>query len=93
MLRDLLNERRWRLGDLSDCVVIVLHRGAPDDRREIPGHAISAVLSGGLEVVASAGGWAFDGDAAPIDVIDTVVVPFHRVLEVRAPDGTSLWRR
>ena len=79
-LRDLFNERRWRSQDLERLVVVIRHRGAPEDERRIVGADILAVEGGGLTVV------AVDASGAPVDD-GRAFIPYHRVLRVYAPEG------
>ena len=76
-LRDLFNERRWKAGDLDRLEIDVRHRGAPDDRRTVFGGAIREIGPNGLTV---------DDPLA----LEPVFLPFHRVLEVRGPEGV-IW--
>lgn len=79
MLRDLLNQHRWRDGDLPGLALTVTHRGAPGDVRVISGSAIADIVSKGLHLIREE------------DAEDTFI-PFHRVLRVDGPDG-SIWVR
>jgi len=38
--REVLNELKWHRGRLEDAQIIILHRGAPGDRKVIPGSDI-----------------------------------------------------
>lgn len=88
-LRDLLNERRWHAGDLDQLVLEVRHRGAPDDVRMVPGHAIREIGSSGL---------ILDPPEVSLDEEDEdddegeLHLPWHRVLMVRH-GSEVLWRR
>lgn len=80
-LRDILNRARWGAENLHDLEVVVVHRGAPDDRRAIAGSRIVAVLPAGIEVAPDA------------DESDSVFVPYHRFLQVRQSQGAALWSK
>jgi len=85
-LRELLNDHKWHLADLSRLRVIVRHRGAPDDEREIEGSSVLAIGPEGIEVQADAG---LDAER---DLEDgKVFIPFHRILRV-VGEGV-LWQR
>jgi hypothetical protein len=60
--------------------VHVLHRDAPDDRRDILGIRIAAIRSAGIELVPEA------------EEGDTIFVPYHRFLAIFGPDG-MLWSK
>lgn len=94
-LRELLNERRWHRGDLDTLEVVIRHRGAPRDERVVPGAAIADIGPRGLTVrhdVAVTLLLGGDPDEAPEGDDGDVWIPYHRVLEVRAPAGT-LWSK
>jgi uncharacterized protein (UPF0248 family) len=71
-----LNRLKWT-GRLSSCSVVILHRGAPGDRKVINGGDIT-------ELKKSCFTYSSSGRECTI--------PLHRVLEIRA-DGDTLWRR
>lgn len=81
MLRDLLNRAHWRDAQLHALEIHVLHRGAPRDRRVIPGSRITAVRSAGVELSPET-----EGEG-------TVFVPYHRFLAIYGPDGDELWSK
>jgi RNA 3'-terminal phosphate cyclase (ATP) len=80
-LRDLLNRAHWRDAQLHALEIHVLHRGAPRDRRVIPGSRISGVRSAGVELSPETEGG------------DMVFVPYHRFLAIYGPDGDELWSK
>src|SRR5688500_2820295 len=85
-VRELLNERKWGRGDLGSLEVVVRHRGSPGDVRVVFGGEIGEIRPGGLLVRADPyldEGVADDGQ---------VFLPWHRVLQVRGPEGV-LWAR
>lgn len=42
--RDVLNRLKWEEGhDIEDVRIVILHRGAPDDRMTIPGKDITSI--------------------------------------------------
>ncbi len=78
-LRELLNRVRWRDAGLHAIEVHVLHRGAPGDRRVIPGSRITAARSAGIELTPET------------EEGDPIFVPYHRFLTIMGPDGVELW--
>jgi RNA 3'-terminal phosphate cyclase (ATP) len=78
-LRDLLNRARWRDAGLHALEVHVVHRGAPGDRRVIPGSRITAVRAGGVELSPEA------------EEGDPIFVPYHRFLAIVGSDGSTIW--
>ncbi|MBX3248110.1 MAG: RNA 3'-terminal phosphate cyclase [Myxococcales bacterium] len=76
-LRDILNRARWRDENLHALELVVLHRGAPGDRR---------VVSGALVTDVGPSGVTLDGQGLEEDVF----LPYHRFLAIRGPDG-ALW--
>jgi uncharacterized protein (UPF0248 family) len=87
-LRDMLNARRWRDGDLDRVEIDVVHRGAPGDQRTVYGDAITAVVAEGVRLRASHSSWAAEDETDDGEVF----IPFHRMIRVRHPDGT-LWEK
>jgi RNA 3'-terminal phosphate cyclase (ATP) len=78
-LRDILNRARWASGDLHTLRVVVVHRGAPNDQRVIAGGSILDVQPEGIEL-------------APEEAeAESVFVPYHRFLAIRAADGCAIW--
>jgi RNA 3'-terminal phosphate cyclase (ATP) len=78
-LRDILNRARWRDHELAELALVVLHRGAPDDRRTVFGSAIADVTATGVVLVPEA------PDAEP------GFLPYHRFLAVLDRQGAVLW--
>jgi RNA 3'-terminal phosphate cyclase (ATP) len=78
-LRDLLNQARWRDGNLHTWSVDIVHRGLPGDRREVLGSRIAKVLAGGIEI---------EGDESDSD---TIFIPYHRFLQVRGGQNQVVW--
>lgn len=76
--REFLNQHRWHHDDLSELVVLVVHRGAPGDQRRVLGEAIADITGDGFTV------------AADDEAEDVVFIPFHRVLRVLR-GGVTLW--
>lgn len=87
-LRELLNARRWRDGDLERVEIDVVHRGAPGDRRVVHGDAITDIGAEGVHVRAVHSAWSSDEDQEEGEVF----IPFHRMLAVRHPSGV-LWEK
>ena len=71
-----LNRLKWT-GRLDGCEVVILHRGAPDNRRVIRGRDISAVKKSCFYYI--------ENDRE-------MVMPLHRILEIRS-EGKMLWKR
>ncbi|MCU0671922.1 MAG: RNA 3'-terminal phosphate cyclase [Myxococcota bacterium] len=77
-LRELLNRARWRDGALHALELVVVHRGAPSDRRVVSGARVTEVGAGGVTI------------APERDDEDETFLPYHRFLAVRGADG-ALW--
>lgn len=77
-LRDLLNRARWSDANLHALELVVVHRGAPGDRRTVSGALVSDVGAVGVTLAP-----AHDDEEAPF-------LPYHRFLAVRGPEGL-LW--
>lgn len=75
--REAINKLKWT-GGLSGCIVLVRHRGAPGDVKELRGELIKEVGKDYLVYV--------EGDAE-------ACIPYHRVLEVRNSKGRVVFRR
>jgi len=41
--RDVLNRLKWDVGSLADATIVIVHRGAPDDRMRIPGGDVVSI--------------------------------------------------
>jgi uncharacterized protein (UPF0248 family) len=77
MVYRVLGRLLWK-GALGRADVVILHRGAPRDRKLIPGSRITEVKKSYLV--------CRDGANRK------VTIPLHRVLEVRL-DGRQIWKR
>jgi RNA 3'-terminal phosphate cyclase (ATP) len=77
-LRELLNRARWRDGALHALELVVVHRGAPGDRRVVSGARVTDVGAGGVTI------------APERDDEDETFLPYHRFLAVRGAEG-ALW--
>lgn len=77
-LRDLLNRARWRDGTLHALELVVLHRGAPGDRRVVSGARVTEVGAAGVTVTPDH------------EDEDATFLPYHRFLAVRGQDG-AVW--
>lgn len=75
--RDALNELKWHQDALDRVVVWYRHRGAPDDRRAVPGTQILELGRSFLRIHGPHGGTS---------------IPYHRVLVIER-DGKPVWRR
>lgn len=81
-LRDILNRARWRDENLHALELVVLHRGAPGDRRVVSGALVTDVGASGVTL----DGQGSEGRAAE----EEVFLPYHRFLAIRGSDGV-LW--
>ena len=77
MVYRVLGRLLWR-GGLERAEVVILHRGAPGDRKVIPGRQVTSVKRGYL---------LYRNDSG-----EEIIIPLHRVLEVRL-NGETLWKR
>ena len=71
-----LNRLRWK-GGLNAARVVILHRGAPGDRKVIPGSSITQVKKSCF--------YYKDGNRESF-------MPLHRVMEITV-DGEAIWKR
>ncbi len=71
-----LNRLKWN-GRLSSCTVVILHRGAPGDRKTIAGGEITE-LKKSYFTYSSSG--------------RECTIPLHRVIEIKA-GGEIIWKR
>jgi uncharacterized protein (UPF0248 family) len=76
MVFQTLNKLKWA-GSLDKCEIVILHRGAPEDRKAIPGGKLTELKK-----------TYFSYDSGR----EEVTIPLHRVLEVRL-DGKTVWKR
>ena len=77
MVYRVLGKLLWK-GGIKEAEVVILHRGAPDDRKTIPGRRIKEIKKGFLVYLNQQG--------------EETVIPYHRVLEVRK-DGKAIWKK
>ena len=75
--RDVLNRLKWYEKNLKRASVVILHRGAPGDRREIKGKDIENLGKGFMSVRSAEG---------------EVEIPYHRILKIEV-DGKVVWER
>lgn len=76
--REVLNKLKWSgEAKLSDVRVMILHRGAPDDRRVIEGKDILELGRSFMRVVSPEG---------------EVEIPYHRILRIAA-GGHVIWEK
>lgn len=76
--REVLNRLKWGgTNRLQSANVIILHRGAPNDRRVIDGTEIIELGSGFMRVVAPEG---------------EVEIPYHRILQIEV-GGRVIWKK
>ena len=76
MVYQTLNKLKWT-GKLDRCEIVILHRGAPDNKRIITGDRITEVRK-----------TYFSYDNGK----EEVTIPFHRVLEITV-DERNVWKR
>lgn len=76
MVFQTLNKLKWT-GKLSKCRIVIIHRGAPDDRKVITGNQLT-------EVKRSYFSYELQGRETTI--------PNHRVLEIIL-DGKVIWKK
>lgn len=86
-IRDVLNSRRWHRHDLDQLELEIVHRGAPGDRRTLPGWTITDIGSTGVTIDRFKAGDPIDDDADPHSFI-----PYHRIVSIRL-GGETLWQR
>jgi len=69
LIRDLLNQLKWDpKEDINDYIIVYIHRGALNDRRQIPAHFIKEIY---------VGSFLFTLDE------EETIIPFHRIIEIR----------
>jgi len=77
-IRDILNKIKWSLdGGLSDCEIVIEHRGAPGNLKVIKGGNIRDIAPRAL-IVQEEG--------------EEVIIPFHRIREIRKGKAV-LWSK
>ncbi len=76
MVFQTLNKLKWT-GKLKGCEVIILHRGAPENKKTIQGEKITEIKRS-----------YFSYDSGR----EEVTIPLHRILEVRLK-GKIIWKR
>lgn len=79
-IRDLLNRLRWHPEeDIKDYEITFIHRGAFQDKKTIPAKEIVDILSSYFTYK---------------EHKEIVVIPFHRILEIRnRKTGEISWRK
>ena len=73
---NILNKYKWA-NQLDKCIVIILHRGAPNDRMEISGNQILELAKTYFVYRNSVG--------------EESTIPFHRVREILF-EGKNVWK-
>lgn len=86
-IRDVLNSRRWHRQDLDELEIEIVHRGAPGDRRVLPGWAVTDIGGNGVTIDRFKAGDEV-GDDADLESF----IPYHRVVEIRRA-GEILWSK
>ena len=84
MVFEVLNRLKWE-GGLRDAEIVILHRGAPNNRKVVDGQDIDQVKRGYITFQKVSRDWrvAPGGETR---------IPLHRILEVWK-DGKLLWKR
>ncbi len=77
MVYRVLGKLLWK-GGLPKTEIIIIHRGAPENKKTIPGRSVTEVKKSYLVYVT--------------DVDEETTVPLHRIMEVRF-DGKIVWKR
>ena len=78
MVYETLNRLKWK-GGLEDCEIVILHRGAPGDKKVIHGKSVTEVKKSYFYYKDSTSG-------------RETYIPLHRVLEIRL--GVKvIWKR
>jgi len=75
--RDVLNKLKWYGQNLDRATVTIIHRGAPNDRREINGKDIINLGKGFMNVRSPEG---------------EVEIPYHRIVKIKV-DNKVVWER
>lgn len=78
MVYSVMGKLRWK-GGLERAEITILHRGAPGDRKAVPGRSVIEVKQGFFTYQSLQG-------KVP------AVIPMHRIMEVRV-DGEPAWKR
>lgn len=77
-IREMLNKIKWsEKGGLAGLEIVILHRGAPGNRRVIRGEDIIDIAP--RAIICSEGG-------------GEVIIPYHRILSL-IKDGKEVWSR
>lgn len=84
MVFEVLNRLKWEQG-MKGVEVVILHRGAPNNRKVISGEAVQEVKRGYFTYQLMSRDWrmAPGGETR---------IPMHRIFEVWK-DGRILWKR
>ena len=77
MVYHVLGRLAWK-GGIEKVDIVILHRGAPDDRKTVHGRDITSVKKGHFVYTDITG--------------RETTIPLHRILEVRV-DGKAVWKR
>ena len=79
-LREILNELKWHPErDLTNCEIVYVHRGAPDNKKTISGKTVKTIGPS----------YFIYGEMG----IETFI-PFHRIIEIKDyTTGKIIWRR
>jgi uncharacterized protein (UPF0248 family) len=73
-----LSRLKW-IGGLGGCEIVIVHRGAPGNRKTIPGKKVTEVKKSYFYYKSGKGG-------------KETCIPLHRILEVRV-EGKAVWKR
>ncbi len=78
IFQDFFNKVKWHLESLDKVKVTIIHRGAPNDQREILGKDIHGIRSGSLTLN------ALDDEG------DFIRIPYSRILTI-SYDDKIIW--
>lgn len=78
MVNNILNKLKW-VGGIKQSEIVILHRGAPEDRKIIPGKNVT-------EIKKSYFHYKEDGSGRE------TYIPLHRILEIRSGKNI-IWKR
>jgi uncharacterized protein (UPF0248 family) len=96
MVYGVLGKLKWR-GGLESAEIMILHRGAPGDRKAVRGSDVLEVKQGFFTYspdsrVREGPGASAARNKSYVAGREATVIPLHRVLEVRL-DGKPVWKR
>lgn len=75
--REVLNKLKWHEGNLERAKILILHRGATNDRKVISGAEIASLPRGYMVVRGMEG---------------KLEIPYHRILQIEV-NGKIIWSK